>query len=303
MKVSVIIPIYNGECYISSCLYSLLNQTFVDWEAILIKDGSTDNSLAVLQIFAKKDSRFKIFNQNNQGVATARDRGIKEAQGEYVTFLDVDDTLVPDCLEKYIGEFENDIDIVVAAFHVVRKNKIVKKDIVKATLGKIDYLKKILTGQYGWELCAKMYRKELFDEPIAVPKHIRIGEDAAVYIQLITRSYKIKIVNEALYNYIQYPSSASHQKSVIFAEETLQAAFYIDYLLKKEPFYEEIQDEVDAMHLLFFSNSTRKAFLRLSHPLMSQIYQKHYSWKALKTLPLFKRLYILLSLSLRILVS
>lgn len=93
-----------------------------------------------------------------------------------------------------------------------------------------------MRGKYGWELWAKVYRRELFDEPMYIPCHLRIGEDATVYMQLVARSCKVKIINEALYNYIQYPSSASHQRSVTLAEETLQAAFYIDHLLKKNLF-------------------------------------------------------------------
>ena len=106
MTISFIIPVYNGERYISACLYSLLKQTYTDWQAILINDGSTDNSLSVLQSFAKSDSRFVVYSQNNQGVAIARNRGIKEAQGEYISFLDIDDTLVSDFLERFICHFE-----------------------------------------------------------------------------------------------------------------------------------------------------------------------------------------------------
>ena len=253
MTISFIIPVYNGERYISACLYSLLKQTYTDWQAILINDGSTDNSLSVLQSFAKSDSRFVVYSQNNQGVAIARNRGIKEAQGEYISFLDIDDTLVSDFLERFICHFEKNVDIVIAGYHVVRKNKKVLKQEANVTLEKIDYLKKVLRGKYGWELWAKVYRRELFDEPMYIPCHLRIGEDATVYMQLVARSCKVKIINEALYNYIQYPSSASHQRSVTLAEETLQAAFYIDHLLKKESFYQEIRDEIDAMYLLFLS--------------------------------------------------
>ena len=240
-----------------------------------------------------------MYSQNNQGVAIARNRGIKEAQGEYISFLDIDDTLVSDFLERFICHFEKNVDIVIAGYHVVRKNKKVLKQEANVTLEKIDYLKKVLRGKYGWELWAKVYRRELFDEPMYIPCHLRIGEDATVYMQLVARSCKVKIINEALYNYIQYPSSASHQRSVTLAEETLQAAFYIDHLLKKESFYQEIRDEIDAMYLLFYSNSTRKAFLRLNHPLIYQVYQEHYSLRALKILPLFKSIYISLSLLLR----
>ena len=299
MTISFIIPVYNGERYISACLYSLLKQTYTDWQAILINDGSTDNSLSVLQSFAKSDSRFVVYSQNNQGVAIARNRGIKEAQGEYISFLDIDDTLVSDFLERFICHFEKNVDIVIAGYHVVRKNKKVLKQEANVTLEKIDYLKKVLRGKYGWERWAKVYRRELCDEPMYIPCHLRIGEDATVYMQLVARSCKVKIINEALYNYIQYPSSASHQRSVTLAEETLQAAFYIDHLLKKESFYQEIRDEIDAMYLLFYSNSTRKAFLRLNHPLIYQVYQEHYSLRALKILPLFKSIYISLSLLLR----
>lgn len=299
MTISLIIPVYNGERYISNCLCSLLKQTYTDWKAILINDGSTDNSLSVLQLFARRDSRFIVFSQNNQGVAAARNKGIIEAQGEYVTFLDVDDTLTPDCLEKMVNQFEEDVDIVVTAFYVVRKNKKKKKHVENATLGRVDYLKRVLCGQYGWELCAKMYKRKLFNNSISVPQCIRIGEDAVVYMQMVARACKVKIINEALYNYIQYPSSASHQRSVAFAEETLQAAFYIDHLLKKESFYQEIHNEIDAMYLLFYSNSTRRAFLGLRHPFVYQIYREHFSFRAIKILPLFKGMYISLSLLLR----
>lgn len=303
MKVSVIIPVYNGEHYISACLHSLLQQSYADWEAILVNDGSTDHSLSVLQSFAKKDSRFKVFSQNNQGAAVARDEGIKLVCGEYVTFLDVDDTLVPNCLEVFVNQFEENVDIMVSAFYIVRRNKKVKKCLKNATLEKVDYLKKVLRGKYGWELWAKVYRRKLFTEPLSTPHHIRIGEDAAVYMQLVARSCRVKIINDALYNYIQYPSLASHQRSVIFAEETLQAAFYTDSLLKKELFYQEIQDEIDTMYLLFYSNSTRRAFLDLNHSLMSKIYQEHYSLKTIRMLPFFKSIYISLSLLIRKMVS
>lgn len=299
MIVSIVIPVYNGESYIHTCLLSVLNQTYTDWEAILINDGSTDLTLSILQSYANTDPRFIILDQKNQGVAIARYNGIKKASGEYVTFLDVDDTLAPNCLEIFVNQFENDIDIVVGTFCCISKNRKVKKKIKNGSLEKVDYLKKVLSGQYGWELCAKMYRKELFNESISIPQHLRIGEDAAVYIQLVVRSNKVRIINEPLYNYIQYSSSASHQRSIVLAEETLQAAFYIESLLIKEAFYKEILDEIDSMFLLFYSNSTRKAFLKLNHPLMSQIYQKHFSCNALKKLSLFKGVYVFLSILFR----
>lgn len=299
MNVAIIIPVYNGEHYISPCLHSLLEQTYTHWNAILVNDGSTDNSLWIIQSWVERDSRIAVVSQHNQGVATARDRGIREAKGEYILFLDVDDTLEPNCLEKLVSGFDSSIDMVASAFTIVQKRKRVKKKVKKATLAKVDYLREVLSGHYGWELCAKMYRKELFDEPLSVPCQIRIGEDAAVFLQLVARSRNVRVIDDTLYNYIQYPSSASHQRAVDLAEETLQAAYYIDELLKKEAFYPEIKNEIDTMYLLFYSNSTRRAYLDIKHPLISQIYYEHFSLKAIRRIPLLKRLYIPLSLWIR----
>lgn len=296
MKVSVIVPVYNGESYICTCLVSLLNQTYVDWEAILINDGSTDNSLALLTSFAEKDTRFIVYSQKNSGVAVAREMGIQNMKGDYVTFLDIDDTLAPNYIEKLLSHFETGVDIVTTAFNIIQEGKVIRtRHLTEGRLTNVDHLKKVLSGKLGWELCAKMYRKDLFDIPVSVPAKLRIGEDAAIYIQLVIRARKVKTLDEPLYNYIQYSCSATHVKSKRYAEETLQAAFYIDSLLQKESFYKNLRREVDAMFLLFYSNSIRKAILGLKHPLVYEIYKKHYSFDVLKLLPWLKGIYVTFS--------
>lgn len=99
MLYSVIIPVYNVEEYLQSCLDSVLCQTFSDWEAICVNDGSTDGSVAILEKNAAKDARIKVINQSNAGTAAARNSGIRAAQGDYIFFLDSDDWIVPDTLE------------------------------------------------------------------------------------------------------------------------------------------------------------------------------------------------------------
>ena len=98
-EISLIIPVYNGEKYLLDCLKSVQNQTFKNWEAICINDGSKDNSLAVLQVMAAKDKRFFVINKRNEGVAATRNRGLKIAQGKYIMFLDQDDYLHPQAFE------------------------------------------------------------------------------------------------------------------------------------------------------------------------------------------------------------
>ena len=104
-KISVIIPVYNVEKYLAECLTSVVNQTFKDIEIICVNDGSTDNSPMILEEFAQKDSRIKIINQENQGLAAARNTGIEVATGEYITFVDSDDYVSTDLyadMQKYL---------------------------------------------------------------------------------------------------------------------------------------------------------------------------------------------------------
>ena len=110
MKFSIILPVYNVEHYLRECLESVLQQSFADWEAICVNDGSTDNSAAILEEYGHKDGRFKIVNQPNGGLSAARNTGLKAATGEYVLFLDSDDWLESNALER-ISESLTDEDI------------------------------------------------------------------------------------------------------------------------------------------------------------------------------------------------
>ncbi len=110
MKFSIIIPVYNVESYLRECLDSVLQQSFADWETICINDGSTDNSAAILEEYGHKDGRFKIIDQPNGGLSAARNTGLKAATGEYVLFLDSDDWLEGDALER-VSESLTDEDM------------------------------------------------------------------------------------------------------------------------------------------------------------------------------------------------
>lgn len=293
--ISIIIPIYNGVKYLNQCFQALRSQTYNDWEAIFVNDGSTDSSLPLLQELSDKDPRMKVYNQSNQGAAKARETGITKAKGDFITFLDVDDTIPSDYLSSTIELFTEDIDIVTTGFNIINEGRITKKKTLnKTVLKRTEYLKKVLTGQYGWELCGKIYRKQLFDYSVQTPKNIRIGEDAIVFLQLVSHAQCIKIVDKPLYNYIQYEKSASHIQTPKYAEETLQAGFFIESILKRYDFYPKIRKEIDAMFLLFYSNSTRKAYLGKNHPLVQQIFKEHYNIKALCLLPICKGIYITL---------
>ena len=108
MRFSVVIPVYNVEHFLRDCLESVLNQSFADWEAVCVNDGSTDGSAAILEEYTEKDSRFKVLSQPNGGLSAARNAGLKVAQGEYVIFLDSDDWLEPHALQTLSNNLDGE---------------------------------------------------------------------------------------------------------------------------------------------------------------------------------------------------
>ena len=112
VKVSVIVPVYNVEKYLKDCLNSVINQTLEDIEIICVNDGSTDNSLAILEDYAEKDSRIRIINQENKGLGGARNTGLYNANGEYISFIDSDDWIEPNTFEESYNMSKNlDLDM------------------------------------------------------------------------------------------------------------------------------------------------------------------------------------------------
>ena len=119
--VSIITPCYNGAKYIGETIESVMNQTYPKWEMIIIDDGSSDNSVSVVQKYMEKESRIRLLQQANAGSAAARNHGIREAQGQYIALLDADDIWLPDFLRKQI-HFMKKRNAVLAAFNSYLSN-------------------------------------------------------------------------------------------------------------------------------------------------------------------------------------
>lgn len=121
-KVSIIVPVYNSEAYLRQCIGSLLSQTLEDIEIICVNDGSTDKSLTIIEEYLKKDSRIKLINQNNKGVAAARNKGRYLSRGEYIAFLNSTDSVKPDTYQKlYESAKEYETDIVICASAILNQ--------------------------------------------------------------------------------------------------------------------------------------------------------------------------------------
>ena len=110
-KISVIMPVYNGEKFLKEAIESILNQTFQNFELIIINDGSKDSSLDIIKKYENSDNRIKVINQENAGVSVSRNNGIKNSIGEYVAFIDCDDLWLPKKLETQLESFNKDEDL------------------------------------------------------------------------------------------------------------------------------------------------------------------------------------------------
>ena len=213
-KVSVIVPVYNTEKYLPRCIDSILTQTFTDFELILVNDGSTDNSGKICDEYAEKDSRIVVAHKENEGANAARKEGVNIASGEWINFVDSDDTITSNSIELLINNTSDNIDIVIG--------QIFKTKQCAEILSISDYRKKLLIGKLVHPV-AKLYRRKiLHDEIFNIPNEISIGEDMLMNIKIsFTIEQKVKIIPEVIYNYIYCINSAINTRSNSVVYETM----------------------------------------------------------------------------------
>ena len=213
-KISIIIAAYNVEKYLPKCLDSVCLQTLKDIEIICINDGSKDKSLDILNEYAQKDSRIKVINQNNSGVATARNVGLANATGKYVQFIDGDDWVNLNLCEKVYNIAENnnsDIVMFNVAFYDNKKQQVTKGRFFTTTVwnNHVDEntahtYKDCKTIFYGNLSAAnKLYRKSFLDAlEVKFPENVRF-EDHLFHLETIFSAEKVNILDEQLYYYRQ----------------------------------------------------------------------------------------------------
>ena len=220
-KVSVIIPVYKVERYLPACLDSVLAQTFQDWEAICVNDGSPDGCDKILEKYAKKDKRIKVITQANQGLSMARNNGLKQATGEYILFLDSDDFIQPQLFEICYGLAEKEkAQLVCYSMFKENKGKTLdtffrKKYSIKSlkyalTDTPLYYQKKRCKYKISVNACTKFYKKSLTKDLSFIPK-IKMEDYPHTYAVLAKRP-KTVILNIPLYYYTPNPNSISAEQ-------------------------------------------------------------------------------------------
>lgn len=209
--VSIIVPVYNIDTYIASCLNSILNQTYKNIEVIIINDGSTDKTLSICEKYALNDSRITLINQENAGVSMARNRGLSLAKGEYLTFIDGDDFVYETYIEKLIvNAIANRADISALSY----LEKWPKKEIKYGGTGKIivynnqEALEDFLTEKnIKQSICCKLYKKEIY-EAQRFRTDIKIAEDKYFNLETFMASNVICYEDSCEYVYRMRSGSA-----------------------------------------------------------------------------------------------
>ncbi|MCL2261253.1 MAG: glycosyltransferase [Fibromonadales bacterium] len=212
--ISVIVPIYNSEIYLRECLDSLLAQTFKNWEAILVNDGSTDGCEKIINEYMERDSRFKTIHKENGGLLLARKTGLENSRGEYIANLDSDDTYEQNFLEKMLKKItETNVDFVWSKISGVNDNSYNwSENKVENALSIYD-----LEGIRAF-LWNKLIKRNIYEKVKFINKHIVWGEDPIQTIQIIYHSNNAAFVSETFYNY-RIDSTVSTSKTTNLINE------------------------------------------------------------------------------------
>lgn len=241
-KISVIIPVYNAEKYLTECIESVRNQSFQNIEILLVDDGSTDQSSNICDVFANKDQRIKVIHKKNGGVSAARNTGIDAAQGKYLIFVDSDDYLDMDCIQTLYDAISKE-DIIDCAFCGLRyvyeeTNEKIEYSLPEVTIYSAEdfnefYLK--IKMKFGFHTaCAKIYKKEVLEQNnVRFKEKIAIFEDGTFTLNYLDCCRAFSCVKKTMYNYRQYSSESLMKRFNDNAPDALQIKFKEEGYLRK----------------------------------------------------------------------
>lgn len=240
-KISVIVPVYNVEKYLNRCVDSILNQTFEDFELILVDDGSPDNCSNICDEYAQKDNRVKVIHKKNGGLSDARNAGIDCAIGEWLSFIDSDDWVENNFLETLYSSAEKyQAEIVIVNFHKVFDDRCERRISVNELCCTGTESLEYLYGQHSIYMniaCNKLYKKSLFNE-VKFPVG-KLHEDGFTTYKLLNMCKKIYMSNCDLYCYYQRNDSIMNKK---FSESRIDE--YFVYCERRKFFREHNLKEV-----------------------------------------------------------
>jgi glycosyltransferase involved in cell wall biosynthesis len=231
--VSIVIPAYNAENYIARCLNQIFQQTYKDFEIVVINDGSKDKTRKIVESYvADYPQIIRLVNKENGGLVSARRESLKYIRGEFVFFLDADDYIDNDAL-SLLCQYTDDYDIIIADFQLESPSgkiyPLQHKNHLLSAPNKCSTYASYLTKSLTPSLCGRLIRRNLL-EPFKTPLEATIGEDVITNLWIEKNHHpRIKVINKPLYHYVQYGNSMINTKS----KQTLMKRIdFIEYVLQ-----------------------------------------------------------------------
>ena len=228
--VSLIIPIFNVEEYLEECLESIIDQSFKDYEVILVDDGSTDKSRWIIRAYKKKFKNIKTLFQSNKGVSEARNLALKHATGEYILYIDSDDFLKGNMLELMVNKAKDTkADIVMCNYNLYygannENNRIFSYNLLEDNIySSKEVIDMMLNFKIQGQLWNKLFKRSLLIENNFKFERGRYIQDILPVFKVINKSEKIAFINEDLYYYRQRNTSTIHKKNIKLVKDYYHA--------------------------------------------------------------------------------
>lgn len=259
-KVSIIVPVYNSEIYLEKCINSIINQTYKNLEILLINDGSKDNSLQILYEYAKKDLRIRVIDRQNNGVSATRNLGIEKSTGEYICFIDADDWIECNMIEKLYNTIkQKDVDAVrcnyythLGAKRIIGKSVNMKDKICHSDELKNDILNEFIIGNINSFVWLLIVKSDILKNKIKFVTKVHMMEDTIFYVELLYNIKTLYFLNEPLYHYVYNKSGACANSKYILRniESIIEGNVYIKNIISQNSnlCIEQIK-KINALHL------------------------------------------------------
>lgn len=327
-KISIIVPVYNVEKYLSKCIESIINQNYKDIEIILVNDGSTDNSGEICDKYMQKDKRIRVIHKINEGVSIARNTGLKVATGEYIAFVDGDDFVHEDIYTKLISIIDNSkYDLVMCRFYrsfANEKNVIEQEPLRQGEYSKESIYKELILPMIGNDfnnigktlimgaIWRGLYKKEIINKNrIEFPK-IKIAEDMLFHLNYLLYCNYVYVEKKAYY-YYRYNSNSATKKYITSLWDTLnrQLTMISNDLKKFGLLNEESKERLKSNTFYFIAwcftnecnpNNTKKyrdVVKEMKKISNTRYFKSTFTWKNIMTTP-FKERCIFICIKLRL---
>lgn len=236
IKISVIVPVYNAEKYLEQLVESLINQTFKEMEFIFVNDGSTDDSLNLLNELALKDERIVVIDKDNEGVSVARNTGLKKASGCYIGFVDADDFVAENMYEKlYTVAEKNNADVVSCGYNFYSESEIKPMlNDCELMMNQEQSISCLIDNKIlGMSIWNKLYKSEILKD-VWFNKEYRSNEDRLFSFMALRNAHVIAVIKDTLYFYRLNMNSFSHSSFKLAKMDGLYVSEEMDRIITKE---------------------------------------------------------------------